>query len=258
MRKISVMIVDDQPFFRSGVRDVLAQANSPNAMDILECNAGENGNEAIAQIAAESPNVVLLDIGYPFLNGLELCKKIVRTFPQTKVVILSANSLEDGDELFEVIKTGAAAYIRSKNCSPEELTEILERTSRAEYPINDSVGQKPKVAWRVLRQFQEMTSGVRKDDNILIPLTSKEAQILTLVAEGNANKQIANILGISEQTIKNRVSSILRKLNANDRAHAVMLAMRSGWVPTQPDPRWGRRRGDTPSGKPGPIGIYSN
>jgi len=205
-------------------------------MEILECDAGENGNEAIAQIAAESPDIVLLDIGYPFLNGLDLCKKIVRTFPQTKVVILSANSLEDGDELFEVIKTGAAAYIRSKYCSPAELTEILERTSRDEYPINESVGQKPKVAWRVLRQFQEMTSGVRKDDDILIPLTSKEAQILTLVAEG----------------------SILRKLNANDRAHAVMLAMRNGWVPIQPDRRWGRRRGDTSSERPGPLGIYSN
>ena len=258
MRKITVMIVDDQPFFRSGVRDVLARANSPDAMEILECDAGENGNEAIAQIAAESPEIVLLDIGYPFLNGLDLCKKIVRTFPQTKVVILSANSLEDGDELFEVIKTGAVAYIRSKYCSPAELIEILERTSRDEYPINDSVGQKPKVAWRVLRQFQEMTSGVRKDDDILIPLTSKEAQILTLVAEGNANKQIAIILGISEQTIKNRVSSILRKLNANDRAHAVMLAMRNGWVPVQPDRRWGRRRGDTPSERLGPSGIYSN
>ncbi len=258
MRKITVMIVDDQPFFRSGVRDVLAQANSPDAMEILECDAGENGNEAIAQIAAESPDIALVDIGYPFLNGLDLCRKIVRTFPQTKVVILSANSLEDGDELFEVIKTGAVAYIRSKYCSPAEFTEILERTSRDEYPINDSVGQKPKVAWRVLRQFQEMTSGVRKDDDILIPLTSKEAQILTLVAEGNANKQIAIILGISEQTIKNRVSSILRKLNANDRAHAVMLAMRNGWVPVQPDRRWGRRREDTPSERPEPSGIYSN
>jgi DNA-binding NarL/FixJ family response regulator len=258
MRKITVMIVDDQPFFRSGVRDVLARANSPDAMEILECDAGENGNEAIAQIAAASPDIALLDIGYPFLNGLDLCKKIVRTFPQTKVVILSANSLEDGDELFEVIKTGAVAYIRSKYCSPAEFTEILERTSRDEYPINDSVGQKPKVAWRVLRQFQEMTSGVRKDDDILIPLTSKEAQILTLVAEGNANKQIAIILGISEQTIKNRVSSILRKLNANDRAHAVMLAMRNGWVPIQPDRRWGRRRGDTSSERLGPSGIYSN
>ena len=257
MRTIVVMIVDSRPFFRAGVRQVIPQGNSPDAMEVLECDPGENGNEAIAQIAAESPDIVLLDIGYPFLNGLELCKKIVRTFPQTKVVILSANPLED-DELFEVIKTGAAAYLRSEHCSPTELPEIIERASRGEYPINDSVSKKPKVAWRVLRQFQEMASGVRKEDDILSPLTSKEVQILTLVAEGNANKQIANILGISEQTIKNRVRVILRKLNANDRAHAVVLALRNGWFPIQPDRNWGRRRGDTVSEAPDPSRMYPN
>ena len=257
MRTIVVMIVDSRPFFRAGVRQVIPQGNSPDAMEVLECDPGENGNEAIAQIAAESPDIVLLDIGYPFLNGLELCKKIVRTFPQTKVVILSANPLED-DELFEVIKTGAAAYLRSEHCSPTELPEIIERASRGEYPINDSVSKKPKVAWRVLRQFQEMASGVRKEDDILSPLTSKEVQILTLVAEGNANKQIANILGISEQTIKNRVRVILRKLNANDRAHAVVLALRNGWFPIQPDRNWGRRRGDVISEAPDPSRIYPN
>ena len=257
MRTIVVMIVDSRPFFRAGVRQVIPQGNSPDAMEVLECDPGENGNEAIAQIAAESPDIVLLDIGYPFLNGLDLCKKIVRTFPQTKVVILSANPLED-DELFEVIKTGAAAYLRSEHCSPTELPEIIERASRGEYPINDSVSKKPKVAWRVLRQFQEMASGVRKEDDILSPLTSKEVQILTLVAEGNANKQIANILGISEQTIKNRVRVILRKLNANDRAHAVVLALRNGWFPIQPDRNWGRRRGDVISEAPDPSRIYPN
>lgn len=258
MRTIVMMIVDSRPFFRAGVRQVILQGNSPDAMEILECDPGENGNEAIAQIAAESPDIVLLDIGYPFLNGLELCKKIVRTFPQTKVMILSANPLEGDDELFEVIKTGAAAYLRSEHCSPTELPEIIERASRGEYPINDSVSKKPKVAWRVLRQFQEMASGIRKEDDILSSLTSKEAQILTLVAEGNGNKQIAIILGISEQAIKNRVSSILRKLNANDRAHAVMLALRNGWVPIQPDRSWGRRRGDAVSEAPDPSRMYPN
>jgi len=258
MNKITAMIVDSRPYFRAGVRQVLSQGNSPDAMEILECDPGENGSEAIAQIVAESPHIVLLDIGYPYLNGLELCKKVIRTLPQTKVVILSANPLEDDNELFEVVRTGAAAYIRGKDCSPEEITEILERASRGEYPINDSVSKKPKVAWRVLKQFQEMASGVRKEDNIVIPLTSKEAQILTLVAEGNANKQIAIILGISEQSIKKRVSSILRKLNANDRAHAVVLALRNGWFPTHSDRSWGRRCGDTTSEESGPSKIYSN
>jgi DNA-binding NarL/FixJ family response regulator len=229
------MIVDSQPFFRAGVRQALSQDSNFESMDVLECDPGDDGNEALNQIAAYSPDIVLLDLGYPFLSGLELAKKISRTFPGTGVVVLSANPEEDDDELFEVIKTGAVAYLRSKNCTPTELTNIIKRASNGEYPINDSVSSKPKVAWRVLRQFQDMASMGRAMEDITTPLTTKEVQILTHIAEGNSNKRIANILGISEQTIKNHVSAILRKLNANDRAHAVFIAIRNGLISIQLD-----------------------
>jgi len=235
MRKMVLMIVDSQPFFRAGVRQALTQEGNPNVMDILECDPGEDGNNAITQIVAHSPDIVLLDIGYPFLNGLELGKKIARSFPGTGVVIISSNPEEDDDELFEVIKIGAVAYLRSKHCSPAELIETLKRASNGEYPINDSVSNRPKVAWRVLRQFQDMASMGRTLEDITTPLTPKEVQILTHIAEGNSNKRIANILGISEQTIKNHVSAILRKLNANDRAHAVFIAIRNGLISIQLD-----------------------
>jgi len=235
MRKLTLMIVDSQPFFRAGVRQALSQDSQIESMDVLECDPGDDGNEALNQIAAHSPDIVLLDIGYPFLSGLELGKKISRTFPGTGVVVLSANPEEDDDELFEVIKIGAVAYLRSKNCTPAELTNIIKRSSSGEYPINDSVSSKPKVAWRVLRQFQDMASMGRALEDITTPLTTKEVQILTHIAEGNSNKRIANILGISEQTIKNHVSAILRKLNANDRAHAVFIAIRNGLISIQTD-----------------------
>ena len=235
MRKVVVMIVDSQPFFRAGVRQALSQENNLHVMDIVECDPGEDGNNAITQIAANSPDIVLLDIGYPFLNGLELGKKIARTFPGTGVVIISSNPEEDDDELFEVIKIGAVAYLRSKHCSGTELINTIKRASNGEYPINDSVSSKPKVAWRVLRQFQDMASMGRTMEDITTPLTPKEVQILTHIAEGNSNKRIANILGISEQTIKNHVSAILRKLNANDRAHAVFIAIRNGLISIQLD-----------------------
>ena len=243
MRKITLMIVDSQPFFRSGVQQALSQGNNLDIMDILECDPGEDGNEAITQITANSPDIVLLDIGYPFLNGLELGKKIARSFPGTGVVILSTNPDEDDDELFEVIKIGAVAYLRSKHCSPTELIETIKRASSGEYPINECVSSKPKVAWRVLRQFQDMASMGRTLEDITTPLTPKEVQILTHIAEGNSNKRIANILGISEQTIKNHVSAILRKLNANDRAHAVFIAIRNGLISIQLD-QSGNRRGN--------------
>ena len=235
MRKIVVMIVDSQPFFRAGVCQALSQEDNLEVMEILECDPGENGNDAMTQIASSSPDVVLLDIGYPFLSGLDLGKKIARHFPGTKVVMLSANPDDDDDELFEVIKIGAVAHLRSKHCAPAELIDTIKRSSNGEYPINDSVSSRPKVAWRVLRQFQDMASMGSTMEDLTAPLTPKEIQILSRIAEGNSNKRIANILGISEQTIKNHVSAILRKLNANDRAHAVFLAIRNGWISIQAD-----------------------
>jgi len=210
-------------------------------MEILECDPGENGSNAMAQIASNSPDVVLMDIGYPFLSGLDLGKRVTRHFPGTRVVILSANPDDDDDELFEVIKIGAVAHLRSKHCAPEELVETIKRASKGEYPINDSVSSSPKVAWRVLRQFQDMASMGATMEDLTAPLTPKEVQILSRIAEGNSNKRIANILGISEQTIKNHVSAILRKLNANDRAHAVFLAIRNGWISVQADHNGGQR-----------------
>jgi two-component system response regulator DegU len=253
MRKIVIMIIDSQPFFRAGVRQALAQQNTLDILDILECEPGDEGREAIAQITANSPDVVLLDLGYPSLRGLDLGKKIVRYFPATKVVILSSNPDENDEELFEVIKTGAVAYLRSKNCTPNELIDAIKKASRGEYPINDTMNNRPKVAWRVLRQFQDIAAMGKTVEEITTPLTAKEIQILTHVAEGNSNKRIANILGISEQTIKNHVSAILRKLNANDRAHAVFLAIRNGWISTQPGAN-ASEKAEPVSAKPLPIG----
>jgi DNA-binding NarL/FixJ family response regulator len=105
MRKIVVMIIEGEPFFRAGLRQALSQHDG---LEILECDPEAEGKTAIAQITASSPDVALLDIGYPTLPGLDLGKKIARSFPATKVVMLSANPNEDDDELFEVIKSGAA------------------------------------------------------------------------------------------------------------------------------------------------------
>jgi len=242
MSKPVMMIVDERPFFRAGIRGFLSQEDSPAAMDILECDPGDDGSEAIAHISADLPDVLLLDIGYPHLGGLELAKTIVRSLPGTRLVIVSSNPRDDDDEVFEVAKAGAAGYLRSKGCAPSEFADMMRRVSKGEYPINDIVASRPKIAWRVLRRFQEMTTNVRQEDDILSPLTSKESEILGLIAEGNQNKQIAAVLGVSEQTVKNHISSILRKLNANDRAHAVVLGMRKGLVPIPPAPGGDRRR----------------
>jgi len=224
MDKIKVMIIDEQAFFRAGVRQSLSQ--QPD-LEILECDPTQN---AIELIEANLPDVVLLGSDLASLSGIELGRKIAQYYPNTKVVVLSPDP--NDEELFEVIKTAAVACL-SKSASVDELTSTIRRARKGEYPINESLMTRPKVARQVLNQFRGMGKTM---EGIVAPLTNRETQILTYVAEGNSNKEIAHILSISEQTIKNHVSAILRKLNANDRAHAVALALHSGWISPEAKP----------------------
>jgi DNA-binding NarL/FixJ family response regulator len=230
VHRIVVMIVDTNPFSRSGLKKALSEQDSLGILEIVEMDPRLRGRELMTILAETSPDVVLLDIDFPSLDGLDMARSITRHFRGTKVVMLSGNPHENDEELFEVIKTGAAAYLRTRVCNAGELVESIKRAYNGEYPINDSASSRPEVARRVLRQFQDMASLGKPLEDVTDPLTPKEVQVLTLIAEGNSNKRIADILGISEQTIKNQVSAILRKINANDRAHAVFIALRDGLI----------------------------
>jgi two-component system response regulator DegU len=221
VNKIIVMIIDEEAFFRAGVRQVLAQ--QPD-FEILDCDPSDS---PLDMIDAHLPSIALLGSSLGAHNGLELGRRIARYYPNTRVIMLSPNP--DDEELFEVIKTAAVACL-SRNTAAEDLVNTIRRASRGEYPINDSLITRPRVAQRVLQQFQDISSMGKAMETVVAPLTRREAQILNYVSEGNTNRQIADILGISEQTIKSHVSAILRKMNANDRAHAVALAIRNGWI----------------------------
>jgi two-component system, NarL family, response regulator DegU len=225
MDKIKVMVIDEQALFRAGVHQALSR--QPD-LEILECDPTQNPLELIE---ANLPDVALLGSDLASLSGIELGRKIAQYYPNTKVIVLSPDP--NDEELFEVIRTAAVACV-SKRASADELTSTIRRAHSGEYPINESLMTRPKVAKQVLNQFRGFT---RTLEGIAAPLTKRETQILTYVAEGNSNKEIARILSISEQTIKNHVSAILRKLNANDRAHAVTLALHSGWISPEAKPR---------------------
>ena len=221
MNKIVVMIIDEESFFRAGVRQVLAK--QPD-FEVLDCDPTDGTMEMIEN---HLPNIALLGSSLGAHQGLELGRKIARYYPNTRVIMMSPNP--DDEDLFEVIKTAAVACL-SRNTAADDLIDTIRRASQGEYPINDSLITRPRVAQRVLEQFQDISSIDKAMEAVIAPLTRREAQILNYVSKGNTNKQIADILGISEQTIKSHVSAILRKLNANDRAHAVALAMRNGWI----------------------------
>jgi len=228
VNKIKVMVIDEQAFFRVGVRQALSQQSN---LEVLDCDPGQ---DPLGLIEANLPDVALLGSDLAAINKLELGRRITRNFPNTKVIVMSSNP--NDEELFEVIKTAAVACL-NKNATAEELAGTIRRAYNGEYPINESLVTRPAIAKHVLRQFEDIVSREKAMETIVAPLTHRETQILNYVANGNTNKQIARTLNISEQTIKNHVSAILRKLNANDRAHAVVVAIRHGWISVEERPR---------------------
>lgn len=221
MDKTTVLIINKQILVRDGLRELLS--SDPG----LEVTGISPAEKVLDIIEDKAPDVLLIDIEYPNLTGLELSRKIKHSYPSCRMIIISPDF--DNEELFESIKTGAVAYIDQK-ISKQELINTIKQARSGEYPINDSLLTKPKVAERVLKQFQDMVGLGKNMDTVTAPLTNKETQVLKQITNGNSNKQIAQLMGTSEQTIKNQISSILRKLNANDRTHAVVLAVRRGLI----------------------------
>lgn len=217
---ISVFIVDNQAIYRHGLMQILAGYS-----DIKVVGDSAYLSDTCEQFESLPPDIVILGIDSPSQSGLGKVRQIVNRCPGINVVVLS--SIPDDDQLFQAIKSGASAFI-NKDATVDELVGVLRRASRKEFPINESLLQRPQAARKVLNLFQNMAQ--KNMGGLIMPLSQREIEILRYVAEGNANKRIAGALNISEQTIKNHISSIMRKLNANDRTHAVVLAIRNGWL----------------------------
>ena len=224
METIRVIIIDEQPLFREGVRatlermgDCVIVGESTDAADVLEISRTCN------------PDVALIDAGLTSSDPLEIARQMRHVAPRVAIIILTPS--EDEERLFQSIKVGAAAY-STRNISSEELTETVRKVSHGEYLIRDDVLSKPQLASRVLKSFRELTveeeEGETKD--LYSPLSSREVEILDYIARGNSNKEIAKSLKISDQTVKNHITSILKKLSVNDRTAAVVHALRHGWI----------------------------
>ncbi|MCL5256913.1 MAG: response regulator transcription factor [Chloroflexi bacterium] len=222
MERPRILIIDDHPLFRQGVRWTL---ESHTDMEIV--GEAADGLSAIRMAENLAPDIVLVDINLPGMNGLEVARVIKRHQPQVAIVVLTV--YEDDEQLFNAIKVGAAAYSR-KDISPGELASMIREVACGRYLINDYVLSRPFVASRVLDQFRELASSDHDAESLFAPLTGREVEILDCIARGNSNKEIARILSISDQTVKNHITSILRKLAVNDRTQAVIYALRHGWI----------------------------
>jgi DNA-binding NarL/FixJ family response regulator len=226
MSSIRVLLVDDQQIVRQGLATILRY--TPGLDVIAEASDGE---EAIALAQKLRPDVVLMDIKMPRLGGIPATRQICTQLPGTNVIILT--TYDTDDLVFEGIKAGAKGYLL-KDTTGEKLVEAIQGVMRGEAQLD------PAVASKVLGEFRRLAeertprrAKAPEDDDLAItiePLTPREEEVLQLLAEGLSNKEIGARLHLTEGTVKNYVSAIIAKLQANDRTHAVVTALRRGLV----------------------------
>ncbi|HEX7949600.1 MAG TPA: response regulator transcription factor [Candidatus Limnocylindrales bacterium] len=220
--RIRILIVDDHALFRVGLANILGREKE---FEVI--GEADSSRSAIEMAETHNPDVILMDASLPSPGGIETTQRIRRELPATAIVVMASD--EDEEALFASIKAGAAAFV-VKDISPDDLVHVVRRVSGGEFLINDKVFAKPAVASRVLKEFRELAVYGQEAQPIFAPLSPREVEILDNIAQGMTNKQVASALSISEQTVKNHMSSILRKLAVNDRTQAVVYAMRQGWI----------------------------
>ncbi len=226
--KIKVMIADDHQLFREGLKRII---NLENDMEvIIEVSDGQG---VINNYLGVIPDVILMDLNMPNMNGVEATKKIKQMYPESKVLILSIH--DDEGYVFETLRSGASGYLL-KDMDAETLVEAVREVANGRAYIH------PQITGKVIDEYRRLSSKEQKDGFRVEPvfidkaidwrsiLTNREIEVLQLMSEGNSNKSIGEKLYISEKTVKNHVSSILQKMDVQDRTQAVIMAVKNGWV----------------------------
>lgn len=215
MKKLRILLADDHVVMRTGLRALLER--QPNLEVVGE---GENGREAIELVASLKPDVVVMDVGMPVLNGIEATKAIVTQHPTTAVVILSM--YVDESYIMRALKAGARGYLL-KDSAPADLIGAIQAVSQ-----NKSFFS-PKVSRILAEDYVRVLKQKGAVDSYDL-LTSREREILQLIAEGKANKEVAAALNISPYTVETHRSHILEKLNLHNPAELILYAVRKGLI----------------------------
>lgn len=213
--KIRILLVDDQRLMRDGLRTLLEMEN-----DLEVAGEAENGQIAIDLDESLRPDVILMDIRMPFMDGVEATRRLVMRRPETKVVILT--TFDDEAYIFDGLRAGALGYLL-KDVSGVELAEAVRQVAQG------GALMQPSVARKVLAEFNRMTpNSYYQQTTIPDPLTGREEEILLWLSKGLSNKDIAQKLHLTEGTVKNYVTTILQKLGVQDRTQAALRAREMG------------------------------
>ncbi|HEV2250457.1 MAG TPA: response regulator transcription factor [Candidatus Limnocylindria bacterium] len=221
-KAIRIVLADASRLTTLGISQVLEKEPDMEILAVVT-----DGEEAVAKTIELEPDVLIIEVELPLLSGIKATQRVRRELPHVAVVILTA--LEEEQTLFDAIRAGAAAYLH-KDCEPKELVDSIRKVRNGQFIINEKIFAKPAVATKVLAEFRELSVYGPGSSHVFAPLSPREVQILDNIAQGMTNKEVAYTLAISEQTVKNHMSSILRKLSVNDRTQAVVYAIRQGWI----------------------------
>ena len=205
--KITVVIVDDHTIVRQGLRTYLELQP-----DVLVVGEAANGSEAMALVKDSLPDIVLMDLVMPVMDGVDATRAITAMSPSTRVIVLT--SFSEDEKVFASIKAGAQGYLM-KDVLPSDLLAAIRTVNRGEAQLD------PEIARKVMQEFANPQPVAPKHD-----LTDRELEVLRLIAQGKSNKDISEDLVLSEKTVKTHVSNILQKLHLSDRTQAAVFALR--------------------------------
>jgi DNA-binding NarL/FixJ family response regulator len=213
---IRVLLVDDQALFREGLETLLSVHK-----DIQVVGQASNGQEALEAAAKVHPDVVLMDVRMPILDGVQATRRLKRALPECRVIVLT--TFDDDEYVFDALRAGAVGYLL-KDVASARLVEAIRGTARGESILE------PSVAAKVIAEFTRVSSMVpaAQMEQLVEPLSERELEILAWIARGYSNKEIASQLFIAEGTVKNHVTHILGKLGVRDRTQAALKARELG------------------------------
>jgi DNA-binding NarL/FixJ family response regulator len=227
MQQLRIVVVDDHPFFRQGV--VGALSLEP---DFIIIGEAADGNEALALIQSEQPDIAVLDVNLPGINGQQLTRQITNQRLPTRVVLVTA--YDDQEQILHAMRAGASAYC-PKEVKPEVLANVIRKVYGGKYVIGERELDQAQLDNWLDQQIEGTQRSYSDPGEPFYPLSDREMEVLVFVTQGLSNKEIAAILGISHQTVKNHVTAILRKLGVDDRTQAAVYALRMGWVRLEKD-----------------------
>jgi DNA-binding NarL/FixJ family response regulator len=222
MNKITLLVIDDHPLFRQGVMDAISLEP-----DMKVVGQASSGDEALDAIRTAKPSMVLLDVNLPGMNGQQIAHQVTLEKLRTRVVLMSG--YDDIEQSLHAAMAGAAAYC-AKDIEPKSLLRLIRDVAEGNYVFGSQLMTRREVQNWIEDQIEATPRPYSEPGSPFHPLSEREMEVLECVVRGLSNKEIAALLGISHQTVKNHVTSILRKFGVEDRTQAVVYALKHGWV----------------------------